>query len=341
MRKKICLVFILLFFTCLCCSCSSPKDCVSIEERLKIDLEGTYNVNEDVPLTISVGLASERSKPEYSDVDTKGKPMLGYAPIRHGKTILEDKVVLHTFTDLSDDRYYYTEEENGIIYHFSEQYVIPRDFFNDTYYLHDIYGGICVFLCHPTYSPTSPTDYDENVWSGSMYSEYVYEKQGETLLIQNKRSYPYLDYSLKIDLEESYNLNEDVSIMVSMGIHPRFDCRYQSGKGYLKLVYEKAYTIEGFTTLYYEDPTTIYTFTDLSDYKYFFTREKNEIIYHFREQFIIDKDVFNNTTRNFRIYLIYSNSNDDYSNRVTTMLNYTYEKQGETLLISFVGCSSI
>lgn len=49
-----------------------------------------------------------------------------------------------------------------------------------------------------------------------MLKSYVYEKQGSTLLIQHQSDYKYENYSLKVDLEDKYNLDEDVALTISI-----------------------------------------------------------------------------------------------------------------------------
>ena len=107
----------------------------------------------------------------------------------------------------------------------------------------------------------------------------------------------------------------------------------------MDLAYAQAYTIEGFDALFYKDPTTLYTITDFSDDRYYFTRENDEIIYHFSERVIIDKEVFCDTSGKFRIYLYATDIDGPRYFESGSVLNFTYEKQGEDLLIylSYIG----
>lgn len=256
-----------MFFTCLCTSCKSiGDDPLPPDYRIKVDLKDTYNVNEDVTLNISIGIAKKYQERYSQTEDLKFE--LGYAP-ENLKEIEREKItILYTITDFSDDKYYYTKEENEIIYHFSENFVIPKEFFSETYFFCDSYGSFCIFLGIPW----------GDDWSFAMHRIYFYEKQGDILVIQGEEAYIPKDYRLKVDLVESYNLNETIRLTISIGLHQRLqEIFIRNGNYKIGL----AYAPREYNNVSSKDQVTLYTIVDFSNSKYFYTKEKDEIIYHF------------------------------------------------------------
>ena len=322
MRKKICcLSTLLIFFTCLCSSCKSPGYMLPPSERMEVQFEDSYNVNEDVTVKISAGFDKEDQEMYCKNEDEKFE--LGCVP-NSKKRDRSKAIIFYTFTDILNEKYYYTKKNKEIIYHFNEQFVIPKEFFSETNFFRDSYGEFLVFLGVPY-----P---DGSDWGSILYTTYVYEKQGESLVIQTERTYRPKNYSLKVDLEESYNVNEDVTLTISIGIHQRFQEVYVQ-KEYYKM--GSAYALKEYNDSS-KDQIILYTITDFWDDRYFYSIENNEIIYHFSEQFKIDKGIFNNSSGEFCIYLWSANSNGPYGflGRESTIY-YTYKKQGDSLLVSY------
>lgn len=290
-------------------------------ERMEVQFEDSYNVNKDVKLKISVGFDKKDQEMYCQTGDTKFE--LGCVP--NSKKLDRAKAtIFYTFTDFMDEKYYYTKKKKEIMYHFNEQFVIPKEFFSETNFFRDSYGEFLVFL--------GASYLDGSGWGTMLYATYVYEKQGESLVIQTAETYRPRNYSLKVDLEDSYNVNEDVTLTISIGIHQRLQEVYVQDKYYKMGL---AYAPKKYND-FSEDQMTLLIITDFWDDKYYYTIENNEIIYHFSEQFKIDKEVFNNSSGKFCIYLWSTNSNGlhCYLERESA-IDFTYKKQGKSLFISY------
>lgn len=111
-----------------------------------------------------------------------------------------------------------------------------------------------------------------------MHRIYFYEKQGDILVIQGEEAYIPKDYRLKVDLVESYNLNETIRLTISIGLHQRLqEIFIRNGNYKIGL----AYAPREYNNVSSKDQVTLYTIVDFSNSKYFYTKEKDEIIYHF------------------------------------------------------------
>lgn len=95
-----------------------------------------------------------------------------------------------------------------------------------------------------------------------------------------------------------------------------------------------AYAPREFNNISTKDQITLYLITDFSDDRYFYTKENDEIIYHFSEQFKIDKEVFNKDTGKFCIYLWSTNLYGELLVETYGAINFYYEKQNGFITIS-------
>lgn len=92
------------------------------------------------------------------------------------------------------------------------------------------------------------------------------------------------EYNFKIDFEESYELNKDVQLTISLGLNSGYDLANSE----IQLAYSK----KRFDELNDDNVTVLYSITEFSKHDYYYTKKGKRIIYNFSEEFIIEKEKF-------------------------------------------------
>ena len=167
MRKIFVLLCLLLS---LCSSCKKEVPPLPPDDRFDVDLEDYYDLNEGVYLTISIGFNKDDKNWFLS---YQGKYVLSYSKERPSKNEPQGIVVLETITDFSDDKYYYTEEKNKIIFNYQKKYLIDENIFDNTE------GEFFVFMYQ------TESDYSRNTYS--MLSKFEYTKQESIVYIKHSK----------------------------------------------------------------------------------------------------------------------------------------------------------
>ena len=155
MILKIFLLSILLSLSLTFTSCRT--DCHEWDDyKFNIEFKDSYNPNEDINLTISLGL-----NPNYDYYKTNNsKVVLAYSK---EKEFNDDNVnILYSIIDFSNEDYYFTKRGEKIKYNFTEEVVINKEYFIDG-------SGEITFMMYPTYGKYSESH------SSSISIKYKYE----------------------------------------------------------------------------------------------------------------------------------------------------------------------
>lgn len=161
--KKILLFFGLLIFSISAVSCELDVPEWGNEYNFKIDFEESYDPNNDVKLTISLGLSSGF---DLADSEIQ----LAYSKNRFSKINDDNVNVLFSITKFTKDDYYYTIKGKKIIYNFSEEIVIDKENFLDGQ------GEITFVMYHR----------GSHSWQSSIGKEYLYKLEDSRLVFYNR-----------------------------------------------------------------------------------------------------------------------------------------------------------
>ena len=164
--KKIYLFLISFLFIVLLTSCKANKSVQMPKDYFYVEIEESYPVDEDIEVKISIGLC--KSYQEYYSKLKNFKYKLGC--FLEYEDYESEITSFYTITDFTDDRYYYTETDDKIIYNFSEWFTLSKEIFDNEqgdFYIvlyEEVNGGI---------------SYD-------LWQRFVYKKQDGRLYLQNK-----------------------------------------------------------------------------------------------------------------------------------------------------------
>ncbi len=162
--KKILLLFVVINISIIFTGCRT--DCHEWPGffEFKIEFNESYNPNEDIYFTISMGI-----KPEYNPENST--LVLSYSKENYKDFNNENVYVLHSITNFSEN-YYYTKKGKKIIYNFTKEVVINKEYFaNGT--------GEITFMMYPTYG-----DYSQS-HSETLFLKYKYEIRENKLFFTN------------------------------------------------------------------------------------------------------------------------------------------------------------
>ena len=129
MKKSMYILLQLLFFILLFSSCTSQESVYPSKEHIKIEVEPEYSIYDDILVNISIGLCKDYQDNYNSRQNFKY--ILAYSSA-YPETDYEEHTILFTITDFSSEVYYYTMDENRIIYSFKKTFLIEKEIFADT-----------------------------------------------------------------------------------------------------------------------------------------------------------------------------------------------------------------
>ncbi|MDE7263699.1 MAG: hypothetical protein K2N64_03450 [Anaeroplasmataceae bacterium] len=135
-----------------------------------VEIEESYPVDEDIEVKISIGLCKD-----YQENFSKLEGLEYKLGCFLEATKYESEIAsFYTIKDFTDDRYYYTETEDEIIYNFSEWFTLNKEIFDNEQ------GDFWIVL-YQTIQLEGVNGISYGVWQ-----RFVYKKQDERLYLQNK-----------------------------------------------------------------------------------------------------------------------------------------------------------